>query len=176
MTREKREGVLDFDASRSCRHEGPLKDFFILEAQNFEKIKLVLGERELLVRVNCNSDFLPGQEFLRLNFIEPQSCRVVALHLSPTEFSLEELVIIDGKTGFEKIFSRPIYQTPELQSAPDWSIEEIEVIPEQAMAQILGQLDPRFASQDAEGQELKPDLKPAQEIALKIGQSLGDWP
>jgi len=175
MTRERKEGVLDFNASRLRLHEGPLKDFFIQKPQTYKEIKLVLGERELLVRVNCNSDFFPGQEFLRLNFIEPQSCRLVALHLSPTEFSLEELVIIDGKSGFKKIFSRPIYQAPELQFAPDWSIEEVEAIPEQAMAQILGQLDPRLASQDAEGQELKPNLKPAIEIAQKIGQSLGVW-
>lgn len=173
MTRGKIEGAFDFDASRSCRHEGPLKDFFILKPQTYKEIKLVLGARELLVKVNCNSDFLPGQEFLRFNFLEPQSCRVVALHLSPTEFSLEELVIIDGKAGFKKIFSRPIYQAPKFQSAPDWSIEEVEAIPEQAMAQILGQLDPRLVSQDAEVQELKPNLKPAIEIAQKIGQSLG---
>ncbi len=160
-----------FDPSRIIEYEGPLREVFIRESKAYDNVGISLNDKEFEVVIECISDFLPEQEYTRINFIDG-SANVVALHITRDELELEKMAILGGQPAFETIFSKPIYQAPELGFEPEWSIKEVEALPEQAVVKILSELDPRVGLRNGDGQQLRPTLKPAKEIAKLIAENL----
>lgn len=157
-----------FDLSQSIEYKGPLREVFLRGSELFSEVEFISNGAEFTATVNWFSYALePNRETLRVLFINSETR--VALSVVPGEMRLERIVGFGEKEESELVFSKKVQHQTDSAITPDWSIKDLDVIPEQSLVEVLNELDPGMAEEE----RISPTLRPAKEIAELIGQNLG---
>ena len=166
-------GIKEADNLAPQPHKGPLEEVFERRGEIYPDAEMVLGGKQFTVLVDCFVDQTPGYEFLRLLYINPATVTQMALVIMPDKLEIKRTSGPgESEQEIQPIFTKKIAPSIVLTEV-DWSIHEVETISEQALVEILRQLDPRVVFEEDKESEIKPTSKPAIEIARLIGQNLG---
>jgi hypothetical protein len=159
-----------FDPSSQIEYRGPLREVFLRGSELFSEVEFISNGAEFTATVNCSSYALePNRETLRVLFISRLTAQRVVLSVDSREMRLERIVSFGEEEESELILSKKVQSQTDSTIQPDWSIRELDVIPEQSLVEVLNELDPRMAEEE----RISPTLRPAKEIAELIGQNLG---
>jgi hypothetical protein len=159
-----------FDLSQSIEYKGPLREVFLRGSELFSEVEFISNGAEFTATVNWFSYALePNRETLRVLFINRQNIQRVVLAVDSDGLRLERIVGLGEKEESELVFSKKVQSQTDSAITPDWSIKDLDVIPEQSLVEVLNELDPRVAEEE----RISLTLRPAKEIAELIGQNLG---